>query len=115
MSKSPYDPYSYLYTLEGHNSSTLSKYVARKFNILNGENREYLINYYWPDKVLRLPMNYSTIFSKRAVLMYNAFGKKTTQVGVSINKFKELAGIGKYDEVPLVSLKVKITNPDKSS
>ncbi len=60
-------------------------------------------------------MNYSTIFSKRAVLMYNAFGKRTTQVGVSINKFRELAGIGKYDEVPLVSLKVKITNSDKSS
>lgn len=87
LSKKPYDPYSYLYTLDGHNTSTLSKYVARKFNILEGDNREYLINYYWSDKVLRIPMNYSTIFSKRAVLAYNAFSKRT-QIGVSMDKYR---------------------------
>ena len=85
--------------------------MARKFNILTGENKQYLINYYWPDKVMRIPMNYSTIFSKRAVLTYNAFGKRYTQLGVSMNKFRELAGIGKYEEIPLTLLKVKIIDP----
>lgn len=89
--------------------------MARKFNILTGDNKEYLINYYWPNKVLRIPMNYSTIFSKRAVLTYNAFGKKTTQVGVSMNKFRELAGVGKYEEIPLTLLKIKISDPEKSN
>lgn len=37
-SKTPYDPYSYLYTLKGHNTSTLSNYVAKKFNILDGDS-----------------------------------------------------------------------------
>ena len=60
-------------------------------------------------------MNYSTIFSKRAVLLYKAFAKMNTQVGVSINKFRELAGIGKYDEIPLTLLKVKINDKEKSS
>ncbi len=114
LSKSPYDPYSYLYTLNGHNTSTLSKYVAKKFNILNGEDREYLISYYWPDKVLRIPMNYSTIFSKRAVLTYNAFSKRT-EIGISMDKYRELAGIGKYDDIPLSFLKIKINDPQKSS
>ncbi len=100
--------------MEGHNTSTLSKFVAKKFNILKGDDREYLINYYWPDKVLRIPMNYSTIFSKRAVLIYNGFSKRT-QIGVSLDKYRELAGIGKYDEIPLSYLKIKINDPQKSS
>jgi len=32
-------------------------------------------------------MNYSTIFSKRAVLTYNAFSKRT-HIGVSMDKFR---------------------------
>ncbi len=59
-------------------------------------------------------MNYSTIFSKRAVLTYNAFSKRT-QVGVSLDKYRELAGIGKYDEIPLSYLKIKINDPQNSS
>lgn len=34
----PYDPYSYLYSPEGYMTCTLSKYIANKFNILEGDN-----------------------------------------------------------------------------
>jgi hypothetical protein len=38
-SKKPYDPYSYLYTIEGHNTSTLGYFLAQKFNIFEEDNR----------------------------------------------------------------------------
>ena len=72
-----------------------------------------MINYYWKDKVLRIPMNYSTIFSKRAVLGYNAFTKQS-QIGISMDKFRELAGVPTYENIPLSQLKLKIKDPKNS-
>lgn len=58
-------------------------------------------------------MNWSTVFSKRAVLNYNAFSKRT-QIGVSMNRFRELAGVPRYEDIPINLLKIKISDPSQS-
>jgi len=73
-----------------------------------------LINYYWKDKVLRIPQNYSSIFSKRVGLKYNAFNYYTN-VGVSIDRFMELAGISSFKDVPYKNIKIKLRDPTKST
>lgn len=35
----PYDPYEFLYTPEGYMTCTLSHYIARKFNILETDEK----------------------------------------------------------------------------
>jgi hypothetical protein len=75
---------------------TLSKFIAKKFNILDGDTREFFINYYWADKVLRVPINYSSIFDKRIGLLYSSI-VSNSQIGVSFDTFRKLGNIPSFD------------------
>ena len=68
---SPYDPYSYLYSPEGYMTCTVSKYIADRFGILEGNNHEFYINLYYENKLKRVPIRYSSVFDKRIGLLYS--------------------------------------------
>ena len=67
----PFDPYSYLYSEPGFMTCTLSKYIADRFGIIEGDNHEFYINYYYDSKLKRTPIRYSSIFDKRIGLLYS--------------------------------------------
>ena len=89
----PYNIYSFLETEEGEDTCTLGEYVANKFGILHSDNHEFLINIYFKDRVKRIPMNYSSILSKRKGLFYYPFAFPESQIGVSIATYKKLSGL----------------------
>jgi hypothetical protein len=57
------------------------------------------MNYYWADKVLRIPINYSSVFDKRIGLLYSSI-VYNGQIGVSFDTYRKLGNIASFDEIP---------------
>jgi hypothetical protein len=68
---------------EGQDTCTLGEYAANKLGILNSNSREFYINIYYKDRVRRVPMNYSSVISKRKGLFYYPFPFPESAIGVS--------------------------------
>jgi hypothetical protein len=83
--------------------------MAKKLNIFEGDNHELLINFYYADQVQRVPINYSSIFNKRVALRYSSI-VSNSDVGVSFETYMSLAGISRYEDLPIYEVKVKIRN-----
>ncbi len=89
---------------------TISNYIADRFGIIDGDNHEFYINYYYENKLKRVPIRYSSIFDKRIGLLYSPI-LPFSEIGVSFDTFKVLAGIGSDSQIPIQKIKVKIKNP----
>jgi hypothetical protein len=61
--------------------------------ILGSASHEFNINIYFEDRVKRVPINYSSIVRKRKGLYFSAFPFPNSDVGVSIDTYRRLAGI----------------------
>ena len=72
---------------------TLSKYIADRFGIIDTNNHEFYINFYYSNQLKRVPIRYSSVFDKRIGLLYSAI-LPYSEVGVSFDTYKALAGIG---------------------
>jgi hypothetical protein len=89
---------------------TVSIYIADRFGIIDSDNHEFYINYYYEDKLKRIPIRYSSIFDKRIGLLYSAI-LPFSEIGVSFDTYKVLADIGSDSQIPIQKIKVKIRNP----
>lgn len=72
---------------------TFSLFLAKKYGIVEGDTKEFYINFYYQDSVRRVPINYTSLFDKRIGLLYSSINSKT-EVGVSFDTYRELAGLG---------------------
>jgi ABC-type antimicrobial peptide transport system permease subunit len=108
----PYDPYEYLYTPAGYFTCTMSEFPARKFNLIDSDDREFLLSIYLKDRGQKVKLNMSTTFSQRAGLSYSRFDFLRHEVGVSFDTFAELSGLSSLTNLPLGKLKVKVRDPE---
>lgn len=83
----PYDPYEFLYSPDGYMTCTMSQYMAKKFNLLDTDNREFLMNLYQVGAVERRPLKVSTIFYKQAGLGYSQFSFGVHEMGISFDTY----------------------------
>jgi hypothetical protein len=79
---------------------TISKYIADRFGIINSDNHEFYINYYYSNQLRRIPIRYSSIFDKRIGLLYSPI-LPFSEVGVSLDTYKALADIGSDSQIPI--------------
>jgi ABC-type antimicrobial peptide transport system permease subunit len=112
--EAPYDPYEYLYSPEGYFTCTMSEFAARKFNLIDSEDREFMLSIYLKDRAERLKLNMSTVFYQRLGLSYSRFDFIRHEVGVSFDTYAELAGLPSLNNLPLQRLKVKVKDPDNT-
>jgi hypothetical protein len=88
---------------------TVSKYIANKFGIMDGPSHEFYINIYYENSLRRVPIKYSSIFDKRIGLLYSAI-LPLSEVGVSFDTYRAIAGIPSDASLPIQKVKVKISN-----
>jgi hypothetical protein len=92
-------------------SCTISEFAARKFNLINSDERQFILNVYQKDKAERIRMNFSTAFSQRIGLAYSRFEFMKQEVGISFETYAELAGLESYKQLPIAKVKVKVKDP----
>lgn len=83
----PYDPYEFLYTPQGYMTCTISEYAARKFNLIDSDEREFLLSIHSKDRAEKVKLNMSTAFSQRTGLSYSRFDFIRHEVGVSFETY----------------------------
>lgn len=88
---------------------TISSYIADRFG-LTDDFREFYINIYYEDRQHKIAVNYSSIFDKRIGLLYSPIMARS-EIGVSFDTYRNLAGLSSEDHLPLRQIKVKITDP----
>lgn len=59
-------------------------------------------------------MNQTSIFDKRIGLYYSPIAA-IGDIGVSLDTFKRIAGVGSSAQIPYSSVKIKITSPDQAA
>lgn len=52
---------------------TISEFAARKFNLIDSDNREFLMKVFKQSSAAKLKLNVSTVFSQRTGLSYSRF------------------------------------------
>jgi len=85
-----------------------------KFGITNGPSHEFYINLYYENSLKRIPIKYSSIFDKRIGLLYSSI-LPFSEIGVSFDTYRAIAGIPSDEILPIQKIKVKISNNSEAA
>ena len=89
-------------------TSTISYYVAKKFNILDAESARYDLNLYTDTQMEKTELRASSVFTSRVGLGYSRFMFGSNEVAVSFDTYMKIAKVPTYASLPLSKIKVRV-------